>query len=288
MKIESFLIYNKSFNYFNEGLMPKEVFMRKHLFHIVQPSPWPILVAISLFFITSGLGFYVHRVNFGGSILIFGLILIVLFTTSWYKDIITEATYLGLHTQVVRSGLKSGFLLFILSEVMLFFGFFWAFFHSALCPSVEFAAIWPPQGIQVILAHQYPLLNTIILLVSGFAVTWVHKGVSSGSMKETIDAFLTTIVLGFTFIILQIYEYNVASFDITDSVYSSTFYMLTGLHGLHVMAGVSFLLICFIRLLRNHFLSNHYLGLVFAIWYWHFVDVIWILLFIVIYCWGNL
>jgi len=261
--------------------------LKRHLFHIVDPSPWPILAAIGAFLLTSGLAFHMHRILYGGYILLFGGSLLVMVAFHWFRDIINESTYLGYHTLVVRSGLKSGFLLFIASEVMLFLGFFWAFFHSALCPSAEFASIWPPLGIPVIKFFHYPLLNTVILLVSGFSVTWVHRGIALGSFREVIDGFLITICLGILFISLQMFEYNEALFNITDSVYSSTFYMLTGLHGMHVIVGVLFLITCFVRLIRNHFLSNHYLGLVFAIWYWHFVDIVWILLFIVIYCWGN-
>jgi len=261
--------------------------MKRHLFHIVQPSPWPILIAIGAFLLTSGLAFYMHRILYGGYILLSGLLLLAIVAFNWFKDIINESTFLGYHTLVVRKGLKIGFILFLASEVMLFLGFFWAFFHSSICPSVEFSSVWPPSGIQTIVKLHYPLLNTLILIVSGFSVTWVHKGIATGSFKETIDAFIVTIFLGLLFISLQIYEYKEASFNITDGVYSSTFYMLTGLHGLHVIVGVFFLVVCFIRLLRNHFLTNHYLGLVFAIWYWHFVDIIWIALYIFLYCWGN-
>jgi cytochrome c oxidase subunit 3 len=254
---------------------------------MVEPSIWPVLTAIGGFLFTSGLAFYMHRVTYGGFLFIVGFLILLLSAYFWFAEIINEATFLGHHTQVVRFGLKSGFLLFIASEIMLFFGFFWAFFHSSMSPSILLGGIWPPSGLVIISVVDYPLLNTGLLIVSGLAVTWVHRGVALGLFKESIDGFLVTIVLGLFFIFFQGIEYYEASFSINDSIYASTFYMLTGLHGCHVIVGVIFLLVNFKRLLLNHFLTNHYLGLVFAIWYWHFVDVVWILLFLTVYCWGS-
>jgi len=254
---------------------------------MVDPSPWPLALAIGGFFLTSGLAFYMHRISFGFIIFISGFFLLLFTAFCWLRDVSTEASFYGYHTKVVRIGLKLGFLLFIASEVMLFFGFFWAFFHSALCPSIELGAKWPPVGINIINIYNYPLFNTFLLIISGFSVTWVHRGIALGSFIETIDSFIITIILGLLFIILQTYEYYEAAFNISDSVYSSTFYMLTGLHGMHVIVGVLFLTVCFVRLLLNHFMVNHYLGLVFAIWYWHFVDIVWICLFLTLYGWGS-
>jgi cytochrome c oxidase subunit 3 len=168
---------------------------------------------------------------------------------------------------------------------MLFFGFFWAFFHSALCPSIELGAIWPPVGLHVIPVFDFPLFNTFILIISGFSVTWAHRGISLGSFKEAIDGLILTILLGLFFIFLQGLEYYESTFNLQDGIYPSVFFLLTGLHGCHVIVGVCFLFICFISLLFNHFLTNHYLRFVFAVWYWHFVDVVWIILFLTVYCW---
>jgi cytochrome c oxidase subunit 3 len=245
------------------------------------------MTALGGFFLTSGLAFYMHRVMWGGYIFIFGIGLLFLSAIFWFSDVINEATFHGLHTRAVRIGLRDGFLLFLVSEIMLFFGFFWAFFHSSICPAIELGSKWPPFALDVIFAGYYPLYNTILLIVSGFAVTWVHQAMAIGSFREAIDGFCVTIGLGLFFIILQLTEYYEASFVISDGIYASTFYLLTGLHGFHVMVGVVFLSVCFIRLLLNHFLTNHYLGLVFAIWYWHFVDLVWILLFFTVYCWGG-
>ena len=260
---------------------------KKHLFHIVEPSFYPLQLALGIFFFVTGLAFLMHHVENGYLIFLLGIIMILFIATSWFLEIIREATFEGFHTLVVKKGLKSGFLLFIASEIMLFFGFFWAFFHSALCPSVELGSVWPPYGLNVIPVFDFPLFNTFILIISGFSVTWVHRGVAIGSFKEAIDGFLITIGLGFFFIFLQGNEYFEATFNLEDGIYSSVFYMLTGLHGFHVIVGVIFLIVCLISLLLNHYLTTHYLRLVFAIWYWHFVDIVWILLFLSLYCWSS-
>jgi len=261
---------------------------KKHLFHIVDPSPWPFLVSIAIFFCVSGFAFYIHRISFGNFFLVISLIFLIILVICWFIDICEEAVLLGKHTKVVKKGLKIGFGLFIISELMLFFGFFWAFFHSSLSPSIEFGLMWPPKGILPLDPFGYPLLNTIILIISGFAVTWAHRAISLKNFKEAVDALIITIVLGFFFILFQAIEYYEASFDITDGVFASTFFLLTGLHGCHVIAGVCFLSVGLFRLLNNEYLQNHYLGFVFAIWYWHFVDIVWILLFFCVYLWGGL
>lgn len=260
---------------------------RKHLFHMVTPSIWPFFTALALFFFLSGLIFYIHRIWFGGWLVLLGLVNLCICAYYWFSDIITEATFLGFHTLIVRRGLKRGFLLFLVSELMLFFGFFWAFFHSALCPSIIFGSIWPPIGINVIGFSGYPFFNTVLLIISGFAVTWAHRGIALGYLSEVIDGLIVSILLGLCFLGLQIYEYYTATFNIVDSVYASTFYMLTGLHGCHVFVGVFFLIINLIRVCRHHFTVRHYLGLVFAIWYWHFVDIVWIIVFVSVYWWGG-
>jgi cytochrome c oxidase subunit 3 len=238
---------------------------KKHLFHIVEPSLYPLQLATGIFFFVTGLAFLMHHVENGYVIFLLGIIISIYIAVSWFLEIFREATIEGHHTQVVRRGLKSGFLLFIASEIMLFFGFFWAFFHSALCPSVELGGVWPPYGLNIIPVFDFPLFNTFILIISGFSVTWVHRGVALGSFKEAMDGFLITILLGFIFIFLQGKEYFEATFNLEDGIYSSVFYMLTGLHGCHVIVGVGFLIVCFISLIFNHYLTSHYLRLVFAI-----------------------
>jgi heme/copper-type cytochrome/quinol oxidase subunit 3 len=260
---------------------------RRHLFHLVNPSPWPLLISLSVFLFVSGFGFYLHRIEMGGVVCLSGFASLVLIFYFWFRDIWEEATYGGHHTKVVKKGLILGFFLFLSSEVMLFFGFFWAFFNSALSPSIIFASEWPFEGISVISFLNFPLLNTLILIASGFAVTWAHRAVALRSYTGLMDSLLVAIFLGLLFIFFQVYEYFDSSFNLNDNVYGCTFFILTGLHGCHVIAGILFLIVSFIRFLRRHFTTKHYLGFVFAIWYWHFVDVIWIILFIVIYVWGS-
>jgi len=259
----------------------------KHMFHVLEPSLWPFFSAFGLFFFVTGIAFSMHYVVTGYYILIIGLLILILTSVFWFLDISREAVVNGYHTKIVRQGLTLGFLFFITSEIMLFFGFFWAFFHSALSPSIEVGTIWPPVGLRVIPVFEFPLFNTFVLIISGFSVTWVHRAISLGSFKDSIDGFMITILLGLFFIFLQGLEYYESTFNLQDGVYPSAFFMLTGLHGCHVIVGVCFLFVCFISLLSNHYLTNHYLRLVFAIWYWHFVDIVWIILFLSVYCWGS-
>lgn len=259
----------------------------RHLFHVLEPSLWPFFIAFGLFFFVSGLAFSMHYIYTGIYILLVGLMILLTTAIFWFLDISREAVVIGYHTRIVRKGLKMGFLFFIASEIMLFFGFFWAFFHSSLSPSIELGSIWPPYGLHIITVFDFPLFNTFILIISGFSVTWAHRGISLGSFKNTVDGLGLTILLGFFFIFLQGLEYYESTFNLQDGIYPCVFFLLTGLHGCHVIVGVFFLFFCFISLLYNHFLSNHYLRFVFAIWYWHFVDIVWILLFLTLYCWGS-
>jgi len=165
--------------------------------------------------------------------------------------------------------------------------FFEPFFHFALSPDMSLGLIWPPKGISPINPLGIPLYNTLLLLLSGFSLTWTHKALVNRLVIDTIDGWLITMLLGGFFLFLQVKEYYEAPFSFNDGVYGCSFYMLTGLHGMHVFAGVSFLFVCFRRYLYKHFTPNHHLGFLFAAWYWHFVDIVWILLFIIVYMWGG-
>lgn len=173
--------------------------------------------------------------------------------------------------------------MFIVSEIMFFFGFFWAYFHSSLSPAIQIGSIWPPFAINTLNPFAVPLLNTFILLVSGITLTIAHHAVLNGYYKVAITAFISTLVYAVIFTIEQVFEYFSASFSINDSIYGSTFYMLTGFHGFHVIIGTIFIAVCFFRFLNSHFTSTHHVGLESAIWYWHFVDVVWLFLYIFIY-----
>lgn len=256
-----------------------------HSFHLVDESPWPLKRAFGAFFLTSGL---VEWFWSGDSLLIFvGLALILLIILQWWRDISFEATYQGLHRGVVELGLRWGIALFIISEIFFFLSFFWAFFHSSLRATVELGSHWPPAGIQTFNPWQVPLLNTLILLRSGITVTWAHHALIRGSHKETTTGLLWTVVLGVYFTCLQGLEYFEARFSIADRIYGRTFFIATGFHGLHVLVGTTFLLICLIRTIKGHLSPLHHFGLEAAAWYWHFVDVVWLFLFISIYWWGG-
>jgi len=254
---------------------------------LVDRSPWPLTVSFGLLFTTSGFVCYMNRVNGGFLIFLFGLFVTIFSLYLWWRDVIRESTYQGNHTLIVQKGLKLGFILFIGSEVVFFGGFFWAFFHSSLSPSILLGLVWPPINIVVLNPWGIPMLNTAILLLSGFSITWVHFGIIASRYHNVITGFIITLILAVVFTLLQISEYLNAPFNFTDSVYGSAFYSLTGLHGLHVIIGSIFIFICFIRYLKAHFTKKHHLGFEFASWYWHFVDVVWLFLYAFVYLWGN-
>nr|YP_010305096.1 cytochrome c oxidase subunit III [Spodoptera depravata]ULR86990.1 cytochrome c oxidase subunit 3 [Spodoptera depravata] len=256
-----------------------------HPFHLVDYSPWPLTGAIGVMVLVSGMVKWFH--NFNMNLLILGYLIVILTMYQWWRDICREGTYQGKHTILVTKGLRWGMILFIVSEIFFFISFFWAFFHSSLAPNIEIGAMWPPISITPFNPFQIPLLNTIILISSGVSVTWAHHAIMENNNSQMTQGLFITITLGIYFTILQAYEYFEAPFTIADSIYGSTFFMATGFHGLHVIIGTMFLLICLIRHLNNHFSSNHHFGFEAAAWYWHFVDVVWLFLYISIYWWGN-
>lgn len=260
---------------------------QKHSFHLVDPSPWPLISGMSAFMLTFGFAMYMHGYSGGEFLWKFGLSMIIFMMYVWWRDIVREGTYEGQHTKSVQTGLRLGVILFIVSEVMFFFAFFWAFFHSSFNPSVAIGGVWPPAFIVTLDPWKIPLLNTFILLSSGASVTWAHHSIVMGSKSQASIALIVTVVLAVIFTLLQGYEYMTAPFTISDGVYGSTFYMATGFHGFHVIIGTLFLTVCLFRLYFNHFTREHHFGFEAAAWYWHFVDVVWLFLFITVYVWGS-
>lgn len=260
---------------------------KRHPYHIVDPSPWPLLTGIGAMCTTFGSVMYFHSYENGGLVALFGLLTLVFAMYAWGRDIVREGTYQGLHTQAVQRGLRIGVIVFIITEVLFFVSFFWAFFHSSLSPTIEIGAVWPPQGIDVFNAWEVPFLNTVILLTSGATVTWAHHAMIHGNRTQTLAGLILTILLAVTFTGFQAYEYLEASFAISDGIYGSTFYMATGFHGFHVIVGTILLTICLAREYRYHFTTTHHFGFEASAWYWHFVDVVWLFLFTTIYWWGG-
>jgi heme/copper-type cytochrome/quinol oxidase subunit 3 len=261
-----------------------------HPYHLVTPSRWPFVMSVNLFsLVISGI-MYLHAYEFGGGWLIFSFLGVIFVAYAWWVDIIFEATIEGAHTTYVQRGLRIGMILFIISEVLFFFAFFRAFFHSSVSPAIEIGAVWPPLGIDVFNPWEIPFLNTLILLLSGTWATLAHHIIKYSLhlyFRLAEFALFFAIVLGILFTCFQVYEYIIASFSISDSIYGSIFYLATGFHGLHVLIGTIFLIIMYYRLRNNHFFLRFHFGVDAAVWYWHFVDVVWLFLFVTIYWWGS-
>jgi len=259
---------------------------QRHPFHLVDPSPWPLLSSIGAMGLTFGGVMYMHNYVGGFALMTLGFFTVLFTMYIWWRDIIREGTFEGQHTWAVQQGLRQGVLLFIVSEIMFFFAFFWAFFDSSIKPSLIIGGVWPPEGIETLSPWAIPLLNTVILLSSGATVTWAHHAIVAGAKKSAQKGLILTIVLAIVFTALQVFEYYSAPFTISDGIYGSTFFMATGFHGFHVFIGTCFLTICLARLGLNHFTREHHFGFEAAAWYWHFVDVVWLFLFVTIYWWG--
>nr|YP_010258355.1 cytochrome c oxidase subunit III [Neocentrocnemis stali]AGO28031.1 cytochrome c oxidase subunit III [Neocentrocnemis stali] len=256
-----------------------------HPYHLVDYSPWPLTGSIGAMTLTSGMIMWFHKNNM--MLYTLGVLITILTMIQWWRDITREGSYQGKHTIAVTSGLKWGMILFIISEVFFFISFFWGFFHSSLSPTIEIGMMWPPKGIQTFNPMQIPLLNTMVLLCSGITVTWAHHSLMESNHTQATQGLFFTVILGVYFTVLQGYEYLESSFSISDSVYGSCFFMATGFHGIHVIIGTTFLSVCLMRHMMNHFSANHHFGFEAAAWYWHFVDVVWLFLYISIYWWGS-
>jgi cytochrome c oxidase subunit 3 len=275
-----------------------EAHAKHHDYHLVDPSPWPIIGAISALAITAG-GVYWIR---GGTslIAIAGVIGIVYVMIAWWRDVINEAEHQGHHTKVVQLHLRYGMILFIASEVMFFVAWFWAYFDAALLAGDEqqymrdqlLGGHWPPVPTEdgrfksTFDPWHLPLLNTLILLTSGTTVTWAHHALLENDRKGLIQGLWLTVILGVAFTCVQAYEYTHAAFSYAGHIYGSTFFMATGFHGAHVIIGTIFLTVCLVRAYLGHFKPDHHFGFEAAAWYWHFVDVVWLFLFVFIYVWG--
>ena len=258
-----------------------------HPFHLVSPSPWPLATSFSLWILAFSTALSMHNFANGHYLVYLGFITLVSSMTLWFRDIISESTLLGDHTLAVQKGLNLGVILFIVSEALFFMAIFWAYFHSALAPTVELGAQWPPLGIEPVNPFELPLLNTVILLSSGATITYAHHSLIQDERKGALYGSVATIILAIVFTAFQAIEYTVSSFTISDGAFGSCFFFGTGFHGLHVIIGTIFLGVGFMRILAYHVTDNHHVGLEGGILYWHFVDVVWLFLYISVYYWGS-
>jgi len=259
----------------------------QHRFHLVTSSPWPFFSAIAALNLILSAIAYMHDYRSNLLINLAGFSSPFFILIWWWRDVIREATFQGKHTTKVQLNLRFGFALFIFSEVMFFFGFFWAFFHSSLSPAIEIGAVWPPANIVAPYTWGIPLFNTAILLISGIGITYTHQYLILGLRGPVIEGFIGTLICAVVFLSAQLYEFIEAVFDISDSIYGATFYMLSGFHGAHVIVGTLFIGVCYARFNRGHFTIDHHVGFEAAVWYWHFVDVVWLFLYLFVYYWGG-
>jgi heme/copper-type cytochrome/quinol oxidase subunit 3 len=265
-----------------------------HPYQIIENSPWPFIIGMCAFMYMTLNAVYLsygchnlYSIGLFRQLYHFSFLGLLLGASLWWYDMIQESVIEGAYTEKVQLNISIGMILFIISEIMFFFGFFWAFFHFSLNPSDAIQGNWPPVSIEAIFAYGLPLINTVILLSSGVSLTWSHVALYRRNKIQSIIGLFITIVLGLIFTKIQFAEFCLAKFTIADSCYGSVFYMLTGLHGFHVLIGTLFLIVAFIRLATNFFNNTRFSGFELAIWYWHFVDVVWLFVFSLIYCWGN-
>ena len=266
-----------------------------HDYHLVNPSPWPFIGSVSAIVLVTGLLFWMREVPGGLWVLLAGVVGVLYTMYGWWKDVVSESAG-GDHTDVVSKGLRLGMALFITSEVLFFFAFFWAFFWGALVhpnPAAVESYNWLPDGVHPVPTWDIPLLNTLILLLSGCTVTWAHHEILEGRNDKARLPLWLTVGLGAIFTGFQIYEYmhtiyHPEGFQISTQIFGSTFYMATGFHGFHVFVGTTFLAVCLYRVYKSHFKSEKHIGFESAAWYWHFVDVVWLFLFCWVYWWGGI
>ncbi|TDL76296.1 cytochrome c oxidase subunit 3 [Palleronia sediminis] len=259
---------------------------KNHDYHILSPSLHPFVASVGAFVMLIGAVLWMHAIT--PFPFFIGLAIVLYSMFAWWSDVVAESNE-GDHTPVVRIGLRYGFILFIMSEVMFFSAWFWSFFKHALYPMETFSeGQWPPPAIETFDPWHLPLINTLILLCSGCAATWAHHAlVHENNRKDVATGLIVAVLLGVIFTFFQAYEYSHAAFGFAGNIYGANFFMATGFHGAHVIIGTIFLFVCYLRLRAGHFSPEKHVGFEAAAWYWHFVDVVWLFLFASIYIWGS-
>jgi cytochrome c oxidase subunit 3 len=264
--------------------------VKNHDYHILTPSVWPLLGAISGFLMLSGSVLWMHEIT--PYVFWIGFVGVLYVMFAWWSEVVRESK-VGDHTPVVQIGLRFGVILFIMSEIMFFFAWFWSFFKHTIYPMSEYVGTeYVAPVIHAVDPFHVPLMNTLILLLSGCAVTWAHHALVHGNdRKALINGLAIGIVLGIAFTGLQAYEYAELllhdGWEFGGDQFFSNFFMATGFHGFHVLIGTIFLIVCLIRAMKGDFTSEQHVGFEAAAWYWHFVDVVWLFLFFAVYLWGT-
>ncbi len=287
----------------------------KDAYYIPHKAQWPIVGSIGLTTLLAGFANYLNGSSFGSTMMIIGAGIMIAMFFGWFGTVIAESEG-GIFNDQVDMSFRMGMIWFIFSEVMFFAAFFSALYYTRVL-SVSWLAgegdfslgatkelwkgftdVWPTNGpghvggledgsFHSMGAWGIPALNTLILLSSGATVTWAHWGLLANNRIQLIKGLIATVALGFSFVLFQAYEYHEAysemGLTLGTGIYGSTFFMLTGFHGLHVTIGAIFLTVVLFRSLRGHFSAKHHFAFEAAAWYWHFVDVVWLGLFIFVY-----
>lgn len=252
-------------------------------YHLVNKSPWALLGSLNCFGIARGLLLRFRKINW--IIFFWPFILIILISYQWWRDISRERSYEGFHVDKVSEGLYLSIIFFIISEIFFFFSFFWGYFHGSLSINIELGFIWPPVHLIGFNPYGIPLLNRVILLSSGVTITWAHHSILEGNFNRSYYGFISTLFLGAYFTLLQCLEYIESYFCLRDRIYGSIFFLATGFHGVHVIVGRIYILIRFLRYKKGKISISHHVGVELAIWYWHFVDIVWLFLYTFVYWW---
>nr|YP_009918696.1 Cox3 [Metschnikowia arizonensis]QMJ95753.1 Cox3 [Metschnikowia arizonensis]QMJ95765.1 Cox3 [Metschnikowia arizonensis] len=267
-------------------------YIQLHPFHLVNPSPWPMYTSFTLMNLALSMGLTAHNYMSGlwgmkNMYMLMNMMSVMYVLTLWFKDMMAESSYLGNHTKAVKKGLIQGFYLFVVSEILIFASLFWAYLHSSINPTMDIGMTWPPAGIEAISPIELPLLNTIILLASGVTMTMGHHALINGNRNDALYGFIFTTLLIIIFVILQYFEYLFSNFTITDGVYGSTFYSLTGVHFFHMNSLIAMLAISSWRIFNYDFTNNSHVFAEMTVLYLHVLDILWLFMYIICYWWGS-
>lgn len=255
-----------------------------HFFHLVTYSPWPVLIALNLMNV-GGMAVSIIISKFQPYMIVF-VVLLIMISFQWWRDVIREALYEGYRSTKINTTIGLGIIFFIVSEIWFFISFFWSYFYYRLSPDLNIGIIWPPYGVIPIRFMDIPLLNTLTLLTSGFFVTWSHHRLINSKYNESAVSLGIAIIAGGYFVIIQAYEYLNSNFRFNDRVFGNRFFILTGFHGIHVIVGLIFIAVRLMRIIKSQFSPRIFHGYEYSIWYWHFVDLVWLFLYTFIYWWG--